>query len=344
MPLRNLPDGYTSRPATLEDVEQAVALFNRCSLKAAGERSYDANETAVDWQMPGFDLDRDTRVVLDTEGLIVGFAEVGDVDDPHVKVHCSGYVDPEHRRKGIGTALLEWEEARAQQAVALAPANARVTLNCGELVNDADGRGLIEANGFKAVRSYRRMVIEMAASPPEPAWPEGVTVRSFDPARDVERALQASRDAFSDHWGHVETPYEKELEQWRHWIEGDKDFDPSLWFLAEAAGSLVGQSLCWATRPEGQDFGWIYIVAVARDWRRRGLATALLQHSFVKLFERGKKRVGLAVDSASLTGANRLYEKAGMKVTRESIAYEKELRPGQDLSLRSLDEGEEDHE
>ena len=344
MPLRNLPEGYTSRPATLEDVEQAVALFNKCSLKSAGERSHNENETAVDWQMPGFDLDRDTRVALDSGGAIVGFAEVWDVDDPHVKVHCSGYVDPEHRGRGIGTALMAWEEARALQAVALAPADARVTLNCGELANESAGRELIEASGFRAVRCYRRMVIELTAKPSEPRWPQGVTVRSFDPTRDVERALQASRDAFSDHWGHVETPYELELDQWRHWIDGDKDFDPSVWFLAEAGGSIVGQTLCWTTRSEGRDFGWIYIVAVAREWRRRGLATALLTNAFRALYDRGKTRVGLAVDSASLTGANRLYERAGMKVARESIAYEKELRPGRDLSLRSLDEGKETHE
>jgi hypothetical protein len=50
----------------------------------------------------------------------------------------------------------------------------------------------------------------------------------------------------------------------------------------------------------------------------------------------GKARAGLGVDAQSLTGATRLYEKAGMHVAREFLAYEKELRPGRDISKKSL--------
>jgi len=48
------------------------------------------------------------------------------------------------------------------------------------------------------------------------------------------------------------------------------------------------------------------------------------------LGKQGKARVGLAVDSESLTGATRLYEKAGMAVVRSVEVYEKELRPGKE--------------
>jgi len=339
-----LPDGYTLRPAALEDVEEVVALFNRCSMAVAGETSHDVNEQSVDWRTPGFDLDRDTRVVLDGEGRIVGCAEVWDLEEPHVKIHCWGRVDPEHRGRGIGSVLLGWEEERGRLALESAPKDARVTLNCGAIVKDAASRDLLETNGFEPIRYFRRMVIEMSELPPEPTWPEAITVRGFDPDRDVEPALHAVRDTFSDHWGHVDTPFEEELVHWRHWIEEDAEFDPAIWFLAESDGRIVGQSLCWAKRPEGPEFGWIYIVGVDRGWRRRGLALALLRHSFRALYERGKKKVGLGVDAESLTGANKLYEKAGMKVARESIAYEKELRSGKDLALRTLDEGEESGE
>jgi hypothetical protein len=42
------------------------------------------------------------------------------------------------------------------------------------------------------------------------------------------------------------------------------------------------------------------------------------------------------VDANSLTGALDLYEKAGMRVFRQTDAYEKILRPGKDLSTQSL--------
>jgi mycothiol synthase len=54
------------------------------------------------------------------------------------------------------------------------------------------------------------------------------------------------------------------------------------------------------------------------------------------LYERGQKKVALGVDAASLTGATRLYERAGMHVARQYDTYEKELRPGRDLSTQII--------
>ena len=48
------------------------------------------------------------------------------------------------------------------------------------------------------------------------------------------------------------------------------------------------------------------------------------------------------MDAHSLTGATRLYEKAGMHMQRQSAVYEKELRPGVNLSTQSLSEAEND--
>jgi hypothetical protein len=45
---------------------------------------------------------------------------------------------------------------------------------------------------------------------------------------------------------------------------------------------------------------------------------------------------GLGVDSQNLTGATRLYERAGMHVALQHDTYEKELRPGVELSTQSI--------
>ena len=62
-----------------------------------------------------------------------------------------------------------------------------------------------------------------------------------------------------------------------------------------------------------------------RPWRRRGLGLALLLRSFGQFYERGQRRVALSVDSDNPSGATRLYERAGMRVEREEVLYEKEL-------------------
>ena len=61
---------------------------------------------------------------------------------------------------------------------------------------------------------------------------------------------------------------------------------------------------------------------------RRVLSLALLLASFRALKQRGCERVGLGVVAESPTGAVALYEKAGMRVEREAVALEIELRPG----------------
>jgi ribosomal protein S18 acetylase RimI-like enzyme len=85
-----------------------------------------------------------------------------------------------------------------------------------------------------------------------------------------------------------------------------------------------------------ETIAWIDELAVLRPWRRQGIGLALLHQCFGEFHRRGRYKVGLGVDGESLTGATRIYKKAGMHVFQRRDAYEKVLRPGEDLSTRSL--------
>ncbi|MEA3396213.1 MAG: GNAT family N-acetyltransferase, partial [Chloroflexota bacterium] len=106
--------------------------------------------------------------------------------------------------------------------------------------------------------------------------------------------------------------------------------------LAVDGEEIAGISLCKPKMAEDPEMGYVSSLAVLRRWRRQGIALALLQHTFGEFFRRGTRKVSLDVDAGSLTGALRLYEKAGMHVMRQSTNYEKELRPGEELSTQSL--------
>jgi len=84
--------------------------------------------------------------------------------------------------------------------------------------------------------------------------------------------------------------------------------------------------------------GWVSTLGVRRPWRKKGLALALLHHSFGEFYRCGKTKVGLGVDSGSLTGALDLYKKAGMSVYSQFDKYEKEIRAGEEISLQSIKE------
>jgi ribosomal protein S18 acetylase RimI-like enzyme len=135
----------------------------------------------------------------------------------------------------------------------------------------------------------------------------------------------------------VERPEEEEIRLWQHRVEHDQNFDPSLWFLAMDGDEIAAVALCHPHLGEDPEMGFVDILGVRRPWRRQGLALALLHHAFGEFYRRGRKQVSLGVDSASLTGATRLYEKAGMYVARQLDMYEKELRPGRELGTRSVE-------
>lgn len=84
------------------------------------------------------------------------------------------------------------------------------------------------------------------------------------------------------------------------------------------------------------EMGYVGTLGVRRAWRKRGVGLALLRHSFGEFQRRGKPRAALHVDASNLTGALRLYESAGMHVHLASDMYEKEIRPGMEISVKSL--------
>ncbi len=336
--LEYLPDGYRPRPATVDDAEKLVAMFNACSRAVVGVDEHDTADLLIEWRSPGFNLESDTIVVEAQSGSLAGYAEVWDTDEPHVRIFCWGRVDPSHRGLGIGAWLAAWAEERARKAIGRAPAGARVSLRQFVYKQDSEANTLLERHGFALVRLFFRMEAPLDVVVPEPAWPEGAVVRTFNRDEDLEPLVRAIREAFRDHWGYVESSFEEELESWRHWIKEDKEFDPALWFLATVSGEIVGVTLCSPKVPGDPDLGYVNTVGVVRPWRRQGVALALLRHAFAEFQKRGKERVALGVDSSSLTGALRLYEAAGMHPVRESHMYEKELRPGRDLTTQNLEE------
>jgi mycothiol synthase len=320
----------------MDDLHAAVALFNACSMAQIGKAAIEETEFGTDWKMPYFDLETDTRAVLDSEGRLVGYAAVWD-RAPHVRIPAQVRVHPEYTGQRIGAYLSRWAETRALQAVPKAPVGGRVVLEQNVYSTDATARESLLRQGYRLVRHYFGMVIDMDGPPPEPVLPEGITIRHFRRDEEARALVHAIRGAFEDHWGYVEQPFEDEYAMWLTAMDDDPAFDETLWFVAVDGDEIVGFTQCYDICAEGPQVGAVEVLGVRRQWRRRGIALALLQHSFRELHRRGRTTVTLDVDARNLTGALRLYEKAGMHVQYQVDRYEKELRPGEDLSTKELE-------
>lgn len=296
--------GYRIRPGTLADAGAVAELISRAEpVEPIGEI-----DIAHWWRT--MDVERDVRVVEDADGELVASVEISQRHGGSAGVFVEAFVHPDHTGRGLGGELLRYSEERAAE---LLGGPGRV-MN-GLLATDTRGRALLEANGYRIVRHFWRMVIDLHEGPPEPQWQDGLEPRPFRP-EDARRFHETLEDAFADHWEH----HRDTFEAWsRKHLE---DSDTSLWVGVWEGDELAAAMLC---TPKRYDRGWIDLLGVRPPWRRRGIGRALLHHAFGEFWRRGERRVGLGVDAESELGATQLYEAVGMHVLFEIATYQKEL-------------------
>jgi mycothiol synthase len=299
------------RPPRREDAAAIAAALNEFNRPA--DFDLDSPEEVAVWlEFPSFDLERDVRVAV-VDGQIVGYSEAFDPSGDGNFVFADVRAGPAHRDAGV--ALLDFVEERARE---VAVPGGKIKIWTAEKADD--WRKFLEARGYELHRYSLRMIAGLENEPPQPAWPEGISVRTLRGEEDERPAYELEQETFADQ-GDDYVP--ESFEDWRHWMRRDP-FEPELWFLAFAGDELIGISLCrgeWAGNPE---FGWVSVLGVRKAWRRKGLGSALLLHSFRELRARGKTRVGLGVRADNATGAVRLYERVGMKVQWRHLWYEKD--------------------
>ena len=325
---------FTLRPAVLDDIDAVVALVNAASVDQVGRPITNAKDILEDWNMPSFKLDLMTRVAELPDGEIIGFIEAWDTDPVPVLNWVWARVHPQYEGQGVGTALMDWADERLQQIVSRVPEDARVTYLSAAVSTHSRSKKFFEDRGMEFVRRFWHMMIEFDGPPPEPVWPDGIQLSTYGERDDLRAIVRADNEAFQDHWGHVPQPEDELVKEFQEWIDSQDDFDPELWFLAMDGDEIAGLCLCKRKRVEYPGAAWINVLGVRRAWRKQGLGLALLHHAFGVFYREGKKKAGLGVDSSNLTGATRLYEKAGMAVVKQDDAYEKEIRAGRELGKK----------
>jgi mycothiol synthase len=298
------PDGFTVRPVTPEDAPAVNALVVATDEAIQGWSDSTENDLTEWWRE--VDLEHDSWILENGSspaayGVLYPHGETADLD-------C--FVHPSRKRLGLGSWLLSRGEERAREC-GLPKAHAWA------LAPDEDARRLFELRGFSEVRRYYRMLIDMDRSPAEAEWPEGFSVATFR-LEDAKAFYDAVNEAFADEWNWVSQPFERWLELRVH----APDVDLSLWFIVREDDEIAA-----VLRGDAHRFnsGWVGVIGVRKPWRKRGLGLALLQHAFGEFYRRGETRVALGVDAENPTGATRLYERAGMHVAYEAIAFQKEL-------------------
>jgi mycothiol synthase len=247
---------------------------------------------------PRLDRERDARI---TDGAAATLARSGE----RALLRLAGEVTPEP---------LAWAEGRAREAGVTRLLTA--TWDVGGTTAQ-----LLESSGYSLTGFSMRMRIELAGREFSPRFPDGIAVRTFREG-DAERVYRTHLETFQD--VSEPEPTRATFEEWSHSLLQPVFFHPDLWFLAEDGDELAGIALC-DPHPTAAGVGHVGVLGVRAPWRGRGLGRAMLEHAFAAFAARGFAAVILGAEAGSPTGADRLYEGAGMRMTHQRARYLKLL-------------------
>jgi mycothiol synthase len=259
-------------------------------------------------------LDAPVRLLLlaELDGELAG---IGLADRSHTGgAYIAPRVLPEHRRHGVGSALLErlLEHVRA----------------CGfdSAVAHADDPGGIEfalRHGFVESDREVEQVRAVATREPEPPPYEGVVFTSVaDDATLLERAYAVASQGYADlalTTGGVTVP----LEEWLR----DEATLPGGSIVALEGERVIGYAglLSWNDDDTRAENG---LTAVARDWRRRGLATALKRRQLAWAAANGIRELVTWTQTGN-EGMRSVNEGLGYVTRTVSLRMRRELGPSQ---------------
>jgi mycothiol synthase len=309
----NLPPGFTSRPATSEDLDEAAALLEAWELAHFGETDATRSELQFEWGAAWFDIERDTRLIRHADGGLAAYVQHA-TPDKGKRFEAFGPVDPRFEGRGLGSAILDWAEA--QTRVRLEPGSATRLWNSAP-ARDARAINLLEARGYERIRTFRQLSIDLDPSFDAGPVPEGVTIRRHVPDVDSPAAFAVLNRAFRTHFGY----WEETFEEWWAQQLAEETWDPTLGLVAELDGEIVGAS----NNGVIDGIAHVYELGVLPEYQGRGIGRALLRHSFAIFAARGLRTGRLGVDTENVTGAAELYRSIGMEPVREHHVFEKHV-------------------
>jgi mycothiol synthase len=255
-------------------------------------------------------------------GELVGYAHLDttdEVDGPSAEL----VVDPRFRQRGVGrslvTSLLEQTDSRL-----------RLWAH-GEHIAATK---LADSLRFERHRTLWQMRRSLHASLPEPRFPAGIDITTFDVGTDEDVVLTLNAQAFA----HLSDQGSWTLNDLRR-REQEAWFDPSGFLLAwDDKHELAG--FHW-TKVHGahrhtshsrdahsrdahshshEAIGEVYVLAVAPTWKGTGLGRALTLAGLHHLRRLGLDQVMLFVDASNLA-AIRLYESLGFVRWDTDVMY-----------------------
>ena len=274
-----------------------------------------------DLWLPGPDTSEDPNgvhpfclIAKANSGRTVGFTWMdwwSEAADTRVYL-LSGCVEPAWRRRGIGTAMLRWQEAQATAFDRSKPIGGQSAFGANVGEHQTGNLALLTTHGYRVAFTAVEMAHELNGLPDSNIrLPDGLVQRAVEPAHHpqihevIEECFAGARD------GYQPRTYEEYLRDVQ-----DIDIWCVVWAGDEIAAVVVNELQADGTALTP----W---VAVRPAWRRRGVGLAVMRRTLRILAEAGVSTARLSTVAENPHNSVRLYEKAGYRVTDWQPRYRK---------------------
>ncbi len=294
--------GATLRAPQTGDAEAVAELLAPRHKDAFGRSDGALGDLLDEWGSSEFDLARDAVVAEMPDGVPAGYAVAH-------RFGTFAAVDRDCEGRGIGSALLDWCEARQQE---LGWPEHRTSIAAGNI----RAKALLAARGYRLVRSnlQMRLALDRFQGAPVSA---AATLRTLDVQADGAAVHELDTAAFADVPG-------TEPESFKAFDEehlSAHDLDESLSRVAQQGDDeIVGFAL--TRRRPVESAAYVDILAVHPREHGRGIGRTLLVEVFT-----AAKLAGLEEAQLSVSGDNpkalRLYEGLGMKPRAQLDIYKR---------------------
>ena len=261
--------------------------------------------------------------LVESAGIVLGYgrASWSELANGEARIDCIVNCDPAAADQGVEELLIGHAMRRAAELIA-GLGFERTSRAIFYVTGREPGQTrVLEARGLRRVRRGAQLIRPDLHGIPDLPIPSPLEVRPIGPTDRAmhRRVFEADARAFADSYGQ-EAPTEAGFDEFIHL----PTFDPTLWRVAFDGDVIAGQILSYmgAVSPDGTRVGWTEAISVQPEYRRRGLARALLAESLRAVRDAGATSAGLGVDTQNPNRALTLYESLGFRIVSETFEYE----------------------
>jgi len=307
------------------DFPHMVAVIEGSKKHDQGERVITAEKLSNYFQhLDNCDPYRD-MLFAEIDGQVIGYSRVEwkkESSGSHY-YRSMGIILPVWRNRGIGAAMLKYNEHHLREIAQQHPEEAAKFFRTGASENEKEATALLKRFGYQPERYFYDMVRPMGDPLPSAPMPDGLEIR---PVTDdqLPTIFAGMDEAFQDHWGHTPLTENNIQSFMKH-----PTFNPGLWKVAWDGVQVAGMVGNFIDKLENEankrQRGWTEDIWVRRSWRRQGLARALLVASIQMFASRDMTETALGVDTINPNGALKLYESVGYRKNKLYTVYNKSL-------------------